>query len=352
MSSLNDKFKNQVKMIIVTGATGFVGFYLVNQLHKEGFEVLAVDKSGVEEADYFKKQGISFITVDITKEEELNKLPKTGIDALINLACVQPANMPDEIYDPAKYVSVNVLGVVNLLKFCQKNKVKKMLHTISHRNVQGLWEKGEIINENSPRAIKFTGKYSMFSISESAAADIMEYFMQEYGLQGILFRLPSVYGYGHHESFFENGKVTKTGLGVFIDNAVKGETFEIWGDKNKGRDVVYVKDVVSAIIFAIKNKDAKGMYNIASGKKLSLQEQVDGIIKVFSSKDHPSKIVYRPEKPNSIDPCVYDISKAKKELGWSPHYSFEDMLVDYKKEMESGTWQFLLERKKRMANEA
>jgi UDP-glucose 4-epimerase len=338
-------------MIIVTGATGFVGFYLVNQLHKEGFKVLAVDNSGVEEAEYFKKKGIDFVQVDITKEEEFSKLPTKGVAVMINLACVQPANMPEEKYDPAKYVSVNVLGVTNIFKFCQKNDIKKVLHTISHRNVQGLWEKGEVISENSPRAIKFTGKYSMFSISESAAADIIEYFNQDYGMNGIILRLPSVYGYGHHESFFKDGQVVKTGLGVFIDNAVNGETFEIWGDKDKGRDVVYVKDVVSAIILAIKSERAKGMYNIASGKKLSLQQQVDGIIKVFSSKTNPSKIIYRPEKPNSIDSCVYDISKAKHELNWAPEYSFEEMLVDYKREMESGKWSFLLGRKKRMISE-
>jgi UDP-glucose 4-epimerase len=338
-------------MIIVTGATGFVGFYLVNQLKAEGFKILAADIGGKEEADYFKQNGIDFVEIDITKESEFEKLPKTGVDAFVNLACVQPANMPDEVYDPAKYVSVNVLGVTNIFKYCQKNNIKKVLHTISHRNVQGLWEKGEVINEESPRAIKFTGKYSMFSISESAAADIIEYFNQDYGMNGIIFRLPSVYGYGHHESFFKDGKVVKTGLGVFIDNAINGEVFEIWGDKDKGRDVVYVKDVVSAIILALKSTNAKGMYNIASGKKLSLQQQVDDVIKVFSSQEKPSKIVYVPEKPNSVDPCVYDISKAKRELGWEPKYSFVDILADYKKEMESGKWDFLLKRKKRMVNE-
>ncbi|MGZ4036566.1 MAG: NAD-dependent epimerase/dehydratase family protein, partial [Bacteroidia bacterium] len=322
-----------------------------DQLQAEGFNVLAVDIGGNEEADYFRKNGVEFLQLDITKEKEFEKLPAKGVDAFVNLACVQPANMPDEIYDPAKYVSVNVLGVTNIFKYCQKNGIKKVIHTISHRNVQGLWEKGEVINEESPRAIKFTGKYSMFSISESAAADIIEYFNQDYGMNGIIFRLPSVYGYGHHESFFKDGKVVKTGLGVFIDNAINGETFEIWGDKDKGRDVVYVKDVVSAFILALKSDKAKGMYNIASGKKLSLQQQVDDVISVFSSKEQPSKIVYRPEKPNSIDPCVYDISKAKRELGWEPKYSFADILKDYKKEMESGKWEFLLKRKKRMVSE-
>ncbi|MBS1635489.1 MAG: NAD(P)-dependent oxidoreductase [Bacteroidetes bacterium] len=338
-------------MIIVTGATGFIGFYLVNQLHAEGFKVLAVDKSRQEEATYFEKKGIEFIQLDITDEKEFTKLPTGNIDAFINLACVQPANMPEEKYDPAQYIRVNVLGVTHILKFCQKNNIQKVLHTISHRNVQGLWEKGEMINEESPRAIRFTGRYSMFSISESAAADVIEYFNQDYGMNGIIFRLPSVYGYGHHESFFKDGKVVKTGLGVFIDNAIQGKTFEIWGDPHKGRDVVYVKDVVSAIILAIRSDKAKGIYNIASGQKLSLQQQVDTVIKVFSRKDNPSTIVYVPEKPNSIDSCVYDISKAKRELGWSPVFSFEDILIDYKKEMESGTWEFLLSRKKRMVNE-
>lgn len=338
-------------MIIVTGASGFVGFYLVDQLHEQGYDVLAVDKSGKEESGYFIKKGIPFLELDITKESDFIKLPVQDVQVFINLACVQPANMKDEEYDPAKYISVNVLGVVNILKFCRKNNIKRVLHTISHRNVQGLWEKGEVINEESPRAIKFTGKYSMFSISESAATDIIEYFNQDFGMNGIVFRLPSVYGYGHHENLFKNGKVAKTGLGVFIDNAVNGKPFEIWGDKDKGRDVVYVKDVVSAIITALGCPQAKGMYNIASGKKLSLQQQVDAVIKIFSSPSKPSKIIYKPEQPNSIDSCVYDIRKAKRELGWEPKYSFEDMLRDYKKEMESGRWKFLIDRKKRMAAE-
>ena len=64
-----------------------------------------------------------------------------------------------------------------------------------------------------------------------------------------------------------------------------------------------------------------------------------------------SKIIYRPDKANSIEPFLYDISKAKRELGWSPKYSFEEMLVDYKKEMESGRFKFLLEKRRRMMHQ-
>ena len=339
-------------MIIVTGATGFIGFYLVNELHRQNFPVLAVDKSGSDEAEYFTKQGIPFVQMDITREEEFAQLPKTGVEAFINLACVQPANVSSEAYDPAKYIEVNVLGLINILKFCDTNRILKVLHTISHRNVQGLWEKGDIITEKSPRAIKYTGKFSMFSISESAAIDVIRYYEAEHLLQPIVFRLPSVYGYGHHENYYYHDRVEKTGLGVFIANASEGKDIEIWGDPDNGRDVVYVKDVVNAIIAAIRKKGLAGLFNIASGKKLTLQQQVDGIIRVFSTGAVQSKIVYHPEKLNSIDPCVYDISKAERELGWAPVYSFEDMLRDYKREMESGVWQFLISRKLRMAHES
>ncbi len=335
-------------MVIVTGACGFVGFYLVNRLFDEGYDVLAADIGGKDEEEFFRSRGIRFVRMDITDERGFAKLPAKGVEAFVNLACVQPANMPDEKYDPAKYISVNVLGVTHILKFCRRSGIERMIHTISHRNVQGLWEKGEVITEASPRAIRFNGKFAMFSISESAAADVIQNFNEEYGMRCVILRLPSVYGYGHHESFFKDGKVVKTGLGVFIENAIEGRTFEIWGDKDKGRDVVYVKDVVNAIVLALRSKSAIGMYNIASGRELSLEEQVQSVIRVFSEGKKP-QIVYRPEKPNSIAPCVYDISKAKRELGWEPQYSFEDMLRDYKAEMTGGNMGFLLRRKHRMA---
>ncbi len=338
-------------MIIVSGATGFIGFYLVNQLLDDGIDVLAIDKGGVEEARYFKGRNIPFIKMDITKEADFIKLPKDGIDAFVNLACMQPANMRDEYYDPRIYINVNTIGVINILEFCRQNMISRVIHTISHRNVQKLWERGEVIDETSPRAIKFTGKYSVFSISESAADDIFKHYIQEHKIDGMVMRLPPVYGYGHHDKMYKDGRVCDTGLRVFIDNAIAGKPIEIWGDGEKGRDVIYVKDVVSAIIKSIGMKEAVGLYNIASGKKTTLKEEVETIIRVFSSPDNPSPIIYRKDLQNSIEPFVYDISKAKKDLGWYPMYTFEEMMLDYKKEMECGELNFLLTRKERMLHE-
>ena len=334
-------------MILVFGAAGFIGTYLIDQLVKEGFDVIATDIDRLAES-YYKKQGVPFIRLDITQEKEFTKLPQAGVSAAINLACVQPANVREEEYDPTDYIRVNVLGTLNILEFCRKTNTRKIIYISSHRTVQALWESGKPIGEDATKAIKYTGEYAMFSISEGAAEDCVEHYRQQHGMQGITFRLPPVYGYGPHTEIFKNGKPIKTGFKVFIENAIAGKPIEVWGDCEKGRDIIYVKDVVSAIILALKSKDASGLYNIASGRLLSLKEEAETIARVFSPRDRPSQIMYRPDKANSIEPFLYNISKARRALRWSPKYSFEEMLVDYKQEMESGRFKFLLEKRKKM----
>ncbi len=332
-------------MIIVTGATGLIGTYLIDQLVKDGVEVLATGRSKLGEA-YYKKRGIPFLNLDITRAEDFSKLPQDGVSAVIHLAALIPANVKGTDYDPRDYIKVNVIGMLNTLEFCRENNISKLIYTSSHSDVESLWESAKPIGEEAPRCFKYTGDHAMYIISKVTAADCVEHYNQQYGMEGIIFRLPPVYGYGPHTEIYKDGKPLKTGFQAFIENATAGKPIEVWGDCKKGRDIIYVKDVVSAIILALKSKSAIGLYNIASGRSLSLKEEAEGIIRVFSPRDCPSKIIYRPNKPNSLKPFLYDISKAKRDLGWSPKYHYDEMLVDYKREMENGRFRFLIEKKK------
>jgi UDP-glucose 4-epimerase len=270
------------------------------------------------------------------------------VDAVINLACVQPANVSKEMYNPTDYINVNVIGTLNLLEYCRISNVPKMIIATSHRNTKGLWKEDKKIREEEGRAIEFTGEYAMFSISESTAEDCVEHYNREYGLQGIILRLCPVYGYGPHTVIFKNGKETTTGFQAFIDNAISGMPIEIWGDPDTGRDIIYVKDVVNAFMLALSNTKSKGLYNICSGHALSLKQQVEETLKIFGKGKPDQKIIFRPDKQNSIDPFLYNNEKAKRELGWSPKYSFSELLVDYKKEMESRRFQYLIKKRQQM----
>jgi UDP-glucose 4-epimerase len=207
---------------------------------------------------------------------------------------------------------------------------------------------GKPIREEDGRSIKFTGDYAMFSISESAASDCVQHYAEAHGIEGVVLRLPPVYGYGPHTEIFKDGKPIKTGFQIFIDNAQQGLPIELWGDPSNGRDIVYVKDVVHAIEIALERKGIGGLYNISSGRLLTLREQAEAIVRVFSPPGKQSELRNRPEKPNLVETYVYDIGKAKRTLGWEPKYSFEDMLRDYQSEKDSGRFSFLVEKRNMM----
>lgn len=339
-------------MIVVFGAAGFIGTYFVDQLVNDGFDVLAVDKCIIGEA-YYDDKGVPFINCDITVDKDLNKLPTKNIEAVVNLACMQPANMREDVYKSTDFFKVNVIGLLKVLEYCKKNGIPKIIYMCSHRNTQGLWSGAEgSISEEDGILIKYTGEYSMFSISETAATDCVMHYSKQYGIQGIILRIPPVYGYGPHTEIYKEGKPLITGLKIFIEKALVGDPIEVWGNKGNGRDIIYVKDVVSAMILAIGNDAANGLYNISSGRLLTLENQARIIAKVFAHEDNLPEIRYVPEKQNGIESYFYDISKAKRELSWTPKYSFEQMMIDYKNEMELGRFEFLVEKRKQMFDES
>lgn len=339
------------KNILVFGAAGFMGTYLIEELLNQNYQITASDISSIGEK-YYRDKNIPYIHVDITKYEEFSKLKQESYDAVIHLAATQPANVSAQNYDPKDYINVNINGTLNILEFCRINKVKKIIYASSHRNTQGLWTSlNRPIHEEDGRSIKYSGQYSMFSISESAAQDCVLHYQEEFGLKAIIFRLPPVYGYGPHTEIFFDGKPIKTGFQIFMEAAMAGKPLEVWGDCLKGRDIIYVKDVIVAFVKAINNENVKGLYNISSGRSLTLKEEAETIARVFWGNNTEPKIVFRPDKINHIDSFVYDISKAKKELDWCPQFSFEDMLYDYIKEGNNNTFKYLLEKRKNMMNE-
>lgn len=335
------------KRILIFGAGGFMGTYLSDHLLNNGYEVVASDYHGIGK-EYYDSKRVQYYDVDISKEEEFKKLPECAFDAVVHLAATQPANVSEKTYDPKNYITVNVIGTLNILNYCRKNNCGRIVYATSHRNTQGMWERKNVISEEDGRSIKYTGQYSMFSISETAAQDCVLHYQAEYGLKGIILRLPPVYGYGPHTEIFMNGKPIKTGFQIFIDNSKECKPLVIWGDANKGRDIVYVKDVIDAFHKAIENPDATGLYNISSGYKLTLQEEAEVIADLFWGDDTKPIIENAPEKPNNIDEFVYDISKAERELGWKPKYDFRTMLIDIAKEGQDKRFSFLVDKRHKM----
>ena len=127
----------------------------------------------------------------------------------------------------------------------------------------------------------------------------------------------------------------------------EGKDIELWGDPHITRDIIYVKDVARAFELALDSDKTYGLYNMTSGTSLDLEDQARAVIEVFGA-DKGSKIVYRPEKQNNTPSFLYSMKKAKRDFGFVPEYTdYYSMMLDYKKELESGYWDDLANSRKR-----
>lgn len=319
-----------MKKVLIIGATGSIGVYLTKHLVENGSKVIATGYKQ-RNLEFYKERNIEYIAIDISKKEDFSKLP-IDIDCVVLLAGMMPARMKG--YDPYKYININTIGTLNVLEFCRINGILKIIFAQSHSDVYGHWNTGEYIKDNANRILNYKGDHAVYIISKCAAVDLIEHYHQEYGLQSIVFRLPTIYCYWPDDTMYVNGLKKTMAYLSFIKKAIEGDPIEIWGDPNIVKDIVYVKDFVQMIEQAIQNKMAQGIYNVGTGIPITIEEQIKGVVEVFSNPEYKSKIYYCPEKPSQTS-YLYDISKAKKELHYKVMYSYIDMLKDMKEEMNN-----------------
>lgn len=326
-------------MILVLGATSFIGMYTVEKLINSGYDVVATGNKNKVAGEYLKNIGAKFIQFDLTNPADIKKLPRNGVEAVILLSALLPANAKvnldlDENADD--YIKTNTLGTINILEYCRVNNIKKIISTTTYADVYCSWKKGVALKETEPRNFFKKGDHAAYTISKNAASDLIEYYSQQHGLQGVIFRLPPVYGVGPHEVIYDNGKYKKSGIATFIERAKEGLPIEIHGDRNLSRDIVYVKDVAKAFLEVIKSEKALGLYNLTSGQEVTLEEQVKTVIDIFCG-NRKSDIVYKPHIKNTTPSYLFDITKAINDFGYRPEFGdFIKMMQDYKSELESG----------------
>ena len=326
-------------MVVIIGATGFIGMYTTEAFLKKGEDVVATGRNKLL-GKKLEEMGAKFVELDITQKEDFSKLPTENVSGVILLAGLLPANAKADLEaneNAADYFKINVIGAINVLEYCRKNKIKKVIGNCSYSDVSGAWGKGYSITEDEPRNFKFKGDHAVYVISKNACNDVMEYYNQQHGMQCAWFRFPPVYGVGPHGTIYVNGKAYKSGIATFIDNAKEGKNIELWGNPHIKRDIIYVKDVADAYVLALSSNKTYGLYNMTSGTQLDLEDQAKAVIEVFGNKEHKSHIVYKPS-------FLYSMEKAKKDFGFIPKYTdYMEMMKDYKKELESGRWEVLVD---------
>ena len=318
-----------MKKIIVFGATGNVGSYLFKytvEYFKGRYEVIA---SGRRETDFFTKRGFEYYSVDVTKPSDIEKLPKEDVYAVMLLAAAIPSYM--EHYDASKYLNSIIIGGYNILEYCRKNHVDRILYTQTVFDIS-LYDH-KILRPDLPPKFSYKGDHAMYVIAKNTMLEMMKHYHAQYGLKNFVFRLPTIYSYSPYPYYFPNGVKTMRPVYQMIFKAMKGEPIEVYGDGSYAKDMVHVYDFSQELCKAVEANVDGGVYNIGTGVPVTILEQIKTIIEVFSPEGHKSEIIMRPDKTCGGG-FLMDIENARRDLGYEPRYSCKDLFEDYKKEMQ------------------
>ena len=321
-----------MRKIIVFGATGNIGAYLVDyineKINKDEYEVIAV---GRKATDFFDKQGLRYIRVNLNNSSDFDKLPKEDIYAVVNLAGLLPAYLKE--YDPFAYVETNINGALRILEYARINGADRVLYTQTWSVQGGFWGKETTLSPKMPKSLIYTGDHAFYCITKNMIEETMEHYKQEFGLKNFVFRLPNVYLY-HPDNYYYVDCVKKVvAYRYMIDRASKGEPIEMWGNQDAFKDILYIKDLCQMMYKALFANVNGGTYNAGTGIKTTLREQIQGMVDVFSPEGKRSEIIEKPEGAGFTS-FVMDIENAKEELGYQPEFTYRKYLEDYKKEQE------------------
>jgi nucleoside-diphosphate-sugar epimerase len=235
-------------------------------------------------------------------------------------------------YNPQEYIDAIITGTLNVLEYTRKAGAKKIVFTQSISDCFWMVKDATPIPADIWRKFPLKNDHSVYVIAKNSAVDLVEHYYNKYNIHRFILRLPTIYLYHPNPFYYVNGEKREMFYRQFIDKAIKGEPIEIWGDATKVKEIVYVKDFVQIVECCVKATIHGGFYNVGEEKCVSLDDQIKGIINVFSDAGNKSSIIYKPEMPDPSE-FVFDISKTKRDLGYKPQFDYISSLKDIKSEM-------------------
>ena len=258
--------------IAITGQKGLIGSYLKERLKEEGHKI-------VLEIDIRDGKNILGMKDLISPDK---------IDLMIHAAAHCKINQAVENPELAHYNDSE--GTFQVLEFCRKNKIPKILYFSSSRVLS---------KEKSP-----------YTAAKIYGEELCKAYHNSYGIDYLIIRPSTVYG-----PFWDR---TRRLMHILIVNALQGKDLEIFGDSDKTLDFTYIEDFIDAIVLAMNNPWNKE-YDISGGEEYNIYDLAKFIIKETESK---SQIRFRePEiaQPQKVKLGIEEI----KNIGYAPKFPLE-----------------------------
>ncbi|RJX20471.1 MAG: NAD-dependent epimerase/dehydratase family protein [Desulforudis sp.] len=329
MKHISGKSVN-INNVLVTGASGFVGRYLVPELLSAGYAVRVLTRDqGRLPADWRANPGIVPWEGDICMPATIRGVAEE-IDCIIHLAAEgHVSSISEEAF--RRFQQVNVDGLRAILEEGIASGVRRFIH-FSSTAAMGLIRKlGRVSEEDSPCPV------TPYQKSKLASETLAIGFGKIHGLPLVVLRPCMIYGIGGYGEFYKMSRMMRRGL------------FPKVGLGRNLTPLVHVKDVVQAALLSIDQGAAGSVYLVASERSLPLEEMRSLVLRGWGRKKAPclyvpvwfmyalawcfeqiAKVSGRPPLATrqNIASTVWDrefsIEKARRELGFHPSVQFEE----------------------------
>ncbi len=314
--------------ILVTGGCGFIGSNLMDRLLARGANAVAFDnlsrRGATKNAEWLKsKYGSRFqlIRGDIRDPKAIADAARDA-GTIFHLAA--QVAVTTSVTNPREDFDINAFGTFNTLEaarasarnpifvFASTNKVYGGMEDIAVVEKATRYEYGDLpggVSEAQP--LDF---HSPYGCSKGSADQYVRDYSRIYGLRSVVFRQSAIYGYRQF------GEEDQGWLAWFVIAAVKGQPITIFGDGKQVRDMLFIDDLLDAYDAAVGRIDkvAGQVYNIGGGPSNTISVWTEACPQLERLHGQPIPVTYRDWRPGDQKVCVYDISKAGRELGWSP----------------------------------
>ena len=308
---INEEFYKG-KRVLVTGADGFMGSHLTEELIKlgavvsvyvRGNSVTGTVKHELKNIMHLSKDIKEIITGDIGSRDSINLIKNNNPQIIFHLAA--DAYVPNSFKHPLEVIKTNTIGTLNVLHAIMELKGIEQCVCTSSSEIYG--------THSDP--IKETDEFepsTPYGASKVAADRFCYAYWKTYNLSVAIIRPFNTYG----------PKMIYDVIPKFIEMALNNQDITIHGSGKQTRDFNYVSDTVAGFLLMGRNKKAIGhAVNFGSGVDISINELAEKIIEQTGSS---SKIINTEDRPGQVMRLCCDNTKAKEMFGWEPKVSIDE----------------------------
>ncbi|MDR2339238.1 MAG: NAD-dependent epimerase/dehydratase family protein [Deltaproteobacteria bacterium] len=292
----------KIGLALVTGGAGFIGSHLSEGLLRLGYGVRVLDNlssGSLGNLEGAMGKGLEFVQGDILDRALVGEACQ-GATHVFHLAAM--ASVPQSLADPLNCLSVNGEGTLNVFEGAAAASARRLVFASTsavYGDLPGPHGEWLATRADTPyAACKLLG--------ENFAA----YYREHRGLPTVSLRYFNVYGPRQSFDGPDSGVIPK-----FIGMILAGEAPLIHGDGDQTRDFIHVLDVVAATIVAGTREGASGVYNVATGTPVRINDLSKLLMGLCPGSKEPA---YLPPRPGDPLQSWGSVERAAADLGFKP----------------------------------